>query len=246
MTTRRSLVLGALAAVAGPPFAIRHAAAQQPPDIGVASAVVNRVSGSSGGRSLKPGDRIYQNERIETADDARGQLLFRDETVLSIGPSATVTLDRFVYDPARGATGAAVNVARGALRFISGNMPSQAYEIRTPAGSIGVRGTIFDLIVYDDGEVVIRLVQGALTATLNGASIGLDRIGQVLLFRLAQAAQSLNGLRPRDKRRLTGIGQAGQQEDYLDRDPSRDIRRDRFNGREEQEFFFPVGPGPTF
>lgn len=178
-------------------------------DVGVASTVTNRVQGSVGARTLKAGDRVFQNENIETGVDSRSQLLFRDETVLSVGPDSRVTLDRFVYDPARGGSGAAVSVGRGALRFISGNMPSQSYEIRTPAGTIGVRGTIVDVIVYETGEVVLQLIEGALTFTdLSGKSVSLTKPGQVYILVPGQEGILGNTLRPRDRRRLAGLNTA--------------------------------------
>lgn len=201
---RRSILIAVLAsiALAGAPLA-------QQVDVGAASTVVNRVQGSVGARTLKSGDRVFQNESIETGADSRSQLLFRDETVLNVGPDSRVTLDRFVYDPARGGSGAAVSVGRGALRFISGNMPSQSYEIRTPAGSIGVRGTIVDIIVYENGEVVLQLVEGALVfVDLGGRSVSLTRPGQVYILIPGQEGALGNTLRPKDRRRLTGMNTA--------------------------------------
>jgi ferric-dicitrate binding protein FerR (iron transport regulator) len=200
----RSFLIAALAS-----FALSGATLAQQVDIGVASTVSNRVLGSVGGRTLKSGDRVFQNENIETGADSRSQLLFRDETVLNVGPDSRVTLDRFVFDPARGGSGATVSVGRGALRFISGNMPSQSYEIRTPAGSIGVRGTIVDVIVHENGEVVLQLIEGALVfVDLAGRSISLTRPGQVCILIPGREGTLGNTLRPKDRRRLAGLNTA--------------------------------------
>lgn len=212
---RRSILIAAFASLtlAGAPLA-------QQVDVGVASAVVNRVQGSVGARALKAGDRVFQNENIETGADSRSQLLFRDETVLNVGPASRVTLDRFVYDPARGGSGAAVSVGRGALRFISGNMPSQSYEIRTPAGTIGVRGTIVDIIVYENGEVVLQLVEGALTfVDLGGRSVSLTKPGQVYILIPGQEGALGNTLRPKDRRRLAGLNTAITLDELFPRPP---------------------------
>lgn len=201
-------------------LALPGAALAQQVDIGVASAVTNRVQGSVGARTLKTGDRIFQNENIETGADSRSQLLFRDETVLNVGPDSRVTLDRFVYDPARGGSGAAVSVTRGALRFISGNMPSQSYEIRTPAGSIGVRGTIVDIIVYETGEVVLQLVEGALSfLDLAGRAVSLTRPGEVYILVPGQPGTKSTTLRPKDRRRLAGLNTAITLDELLPRPP---------------------------
>ena len=211
----RLVLIAALACLTQPVTAVAQQA-----DIGVASTVVNRVQGSVGARTLKAGDRIFQNENIETGAASRSQLLFRDETVLSVGPDSRVTLDRFVYDPARGASGAAVSVTRGALRFISGNMPSRAYEIRTPAGSIGVRGTIVDLIVYENGEVVLQLIEGALVfLDLNGRSVSLTKPGEVYILVPGRPGSVSRTLRPKDRRRLAGLNTAITLDELLPRPP---------------------------
>lgn len=212
---RRSILIAALSS-----FALPGVAVAQQVDIGVASAITNRVQGSVGARTLKTGDRIFQNENIETGGDSRSQLLFRDETVLNVGPDSRVTLDRFVYDPARGGSAAAVSVTRGALRFISGNMPSQSYEIRTPAGSIGVRGTIVDVIVYENGEVVLQLVEGALTfLDLGGAALSLTKPGEVYILVPGKPGAKSATLRPKDRRRLAGLNHAITLDELMPRPP---------------------------
>jgi hypothetical protein len=111
-------------------------------------------------------------------------------------------------------------VTRGALRFISGNMPSQSYEIRTPAGSIGVRGTILDVIVYENGEVVLQLVEGALTfLDLNGQSVSLTRPGEVYILVPGQPGSLGKTLRPKDRRRLAGLNTAITLDELLPRPP---------------------------
>ncbi len=139
--------------------------------IGVAAAVLNEVTGSVPGdqRRLATGDGVRQNEVIRTAGDASTQLLFRDETALSIGPSSEVTLDRFVFDPSGSATSVAVNLSKGALRFVSGaSDPRAAIEVKTPLAVIGLRGTVID-VRYVDGKVyVILSPEGATDVCVQG------------------------------------------------------------------------------
>ena len=73
--------------------------------IGVASAVNQRVEGVNRGatRVLSVGSDLFSNELVRTGEDSNAQLLFRDQTTLSVGPRSEVTLDKYVFDPARGA-----------------------------------------------------------------------------------------------------------------------------------------------
>jgi hypothetical protein len=105
-------------------------AAAQAPDIGVAASVTNKVDGSLGSqnRQVATGDKVFENEVIRTGANSKGELLFRDETSLSLGPDSEVKLDKFVYNASGNAI--SLNATKGVFRFISGSMPKQAYEIK--------------------------------------------------------------------------------------------------------------------
>lgn len=158
---RRRLLAGA-AFPLGVLMAAASASAEE--DIGVAAAVTNRVSGTLGGqvRTLARGDDVFSEEVIDTEIESTAQLLFRDETTLTVGPSSSVVLDSFVYDPDTNAGEVVLSATKGAFRFISGSAPSESYEIRTPAAPLGVRGTIFELYVDAAGNVLVMLIEGAL------------------------------------------------------------------------------------
>ena len=126
---------------------VPHAASAD--KIGVASATKNDVQGIFGAtpRSLAPGSEIFANERVRTGAAATAQLLFLDQTSLSIGPQSEVKLDHFVYNPNSGAGNLALSASKGAFRFVSGAQNPTSYSITTPVATIGVRGTICDLML---------------------------------------------------------------------------------------------------
>ncbi len=122
-------------------------------NIGVAAAVKNDVKGSSG--ALSAGGKVFQNEVITTGVESLAQLLFLDETSLSIGPKSQVTLDKFVFNPSQGAGSVVFSATKGAFRFITGSQDPRHYEIKTPVATIGVRGTIVDCFIVTGGLVCI-------------------------------------------------------------------------------------------
>ena len=126
-------------------------------NIGVTAAAQNHVDGVMGAQTtpLTVGSPVYQNEHVRTAPASSAQLLFQDQTSLSVGPSSDVTLDTFVYDPATNSGSAVLTATRGALRFVSGTQQPHNYQIRTPVATIGVRGTVVDAIVTDHSTSVI-------------------------------------------------------------------------------------------
>jgi hypothetical protein len=157
-------------------------------EIGVASAAKNGVTAALNGKSraLSAGTKIYANEVVSTGEQAVAQLLFLDETSLSVGPRSEVTLDRFIYDANRGTGRMVLSASRGALRFVSGSMESRSYQIRTPVATVGVRGTVFDLLVTRNASgrmvTVLILVEGATVADFGGKQYTLSKPGQALMF----------------------------------------------------------------
>ncbi len=224
----RSLTAALLLALSTAP-----ALAQPAANIGVAATVVDRMEGSAGGqRVIGQGDKVYKDEVVRTGALGKGQLLFLDETTLTVGPNSRVTLDRFVYDPGRGAGTVTMTAVRGVFRFVSGSLPSQAYEIKTPAGSIGVRGTIFELIVDLDDTVTIRLLEGGIVfTTLSRQETALTRPGQVLTVRPGTGGQSIAaGLTERQTALLAPIVDLGTAAQTPGQDRQNELR-DQLRGR---------------
>lgn len=152
--------------------------------IGTAAAVRNQVTATQASqeRRLSAGNPVFQNERIRTAPDSVTQLLFADQTTLSVGPRSEITLDRYVYDPNRSAGDVAVSLTSGALRFVSGRQDPSSYQVRTPVATIGVRGTIVDFLLID-GRMFGILDEGRVFFTLtNGRVVELDEPGTAIEF----------------------------------------------------------------
>lgn len=151
--------------------------------IGEAEVVVRRVSGVLAGetRTVRVGNGVFQNETISTEPQGNARLVLLDDTSLSIGSAAAVTLDRFVHTPNGSARSAILTAARGVLRWVSGRSPSGAYQIRTPHASLGIRGTSFDLLV-SRSETTVVLLSGAVTVCPRqgqGRCAVLDRPGAI-------------------------------------------------------------------
>lgn len=141
---------------------VSEARAAEP--IGNAVRIVNQVTGSLDAqrRDLATGDGVSQNEAIEVASNALGELKLRDDTKLALGPGARLVLDKFVYDPDSTAGTVGADLLRGAFRFITGVTRHQGYELRTPSASITVRGTVFDVYVDADGGTWLLLLEGSV------------------------------------------------------------------------------------
>ena len=176
-------------------LALQAAAAGAEPKIGVASAARNQVQGllAGGARPLAAGSDVFANETVRTGDDSLAQLLFLDETTLSVGARSEVKLDRFVYNPDRKSGNVVLEASRGAFRFVSGSQNPTNYTIKTPLATIGVRGTIVDgyikgafqgqgnVPVYTVSSIQIIVWEGHAFVTAFGTTIDLGP-GQALFI----------------------------------------------------------------
>jgi hypothetical protein len=132
---------------------------------GTAIAVIQQseAQGSGGKRMLAPQGPVYSGDRILTGSIGQAQLRFRDGTKLVVGPNSSMIIDAFVFADDNTARQVSVNVVRGALRFMTGGSPKDAYSITTPTATIGVRGTEFDVSVdpTQGGTTRVAVFSGA-------------------------------------------------------------------------------------
>jgi len=103
---------------------------------------------------LKAGDNVYFGDIIKADSKSKSQVLLLDETVITLGEQTSITMDEFVYDPNNQSGKIVSTVLKGSVKVLSGKISIGNPEdlvIKTPAGSIGTRGTEFQTIVDEDG-----------------------------------------------------------------------------------------------
>jgi hypothetical protein len=150
------------------------ATAQAQSRVGVTQSIQNNPVGkppSGVDRVLRVGTDVQANEIISTAADDRAHLVFLDGTTLTIGPSSSMTIDKFVYDPTTQKGELAVNATKGIFRVIGGRI-SKAAEITvtTPSSTIGIRGGIMIVGVEATQTTSIFVYGNSMTVTANGAT----------------------------------------------------------------------------
>ena len=161
--------------------ALANAAPGDP--IGQAIAIKNDVTAAFADdrRLLAKDDPVRQEEVIEVGVDSLGELKFKDDTLLALGPGSRMTLDKFVYDPDKTNGSIVVNLLKGTFRFITGLAAKPSYLIKTPSASISVRGTIFDVYIKPDGTTWLLLIEGAVeVCNTDGKCQVLDEPGKVI------------------------------------------------------------------
>ena len=160
--------------------------------IGVASSIKPNADGVVGAnsQSLSAGSELYANETVRTGNLGQADLVFVDQTNLTVGPTSEVLLDKFVYDPTGPKGKVVLQLTRGAFRFVTGTQDHRAYAVNTPYGSLGVRGTVVEVVVAekkgkprpDECTTRVRLVEGkeASFTTSSGKTARLTEPNQVV------------------------------------------------------------------
>jgi len=120
-------------------FAVVPTAADAQTRIGSASSVTPEASGSVGG-TLSVGSGVHANETIKTGSSGQAGLRFNDQSNRSVGHSSQVRLDKFVFDPNKGTGSTVIEATRGTFRFSTGAQNNAEVKIKTPYGTLGVRG----------------------------------------------------------------------------------------------------------
>jgi hypothetical protein len=133
--------------------------AAAPSVVGVAAAIVKdvRIKSAAARQFAKAAlrQRVAIADQVETGGASRLQLLLLDQSKFTVGPNARLTIDRFVYDPKGGSMSA--TVAKGAFRFMSGRSGGRKdSSIKSPAASIGIRGTLLDGVVGPEAVAIAR------------------------------------------------------------------------------------------
>ena len=121
-------------------------------------------------RVLRVGIDIQANERVTTKENDRAHLVFFDGTALTVGPSSTIVIDKYVYDPDRKAGDLALSTTKGVFRLVGGAISKTTdIKVTTPSATIGIRGGIATFEVANGGATKATFLYGdKMTVTGQG------------------------------------------------------------------------------
>lgn len=115
---------------------------------GVVKVLSGAVSIERGGATLpaRLGLEVLESDRVVTGADGAVGITFDDNSLLSLGPNSSLTLERFAFDSTTHDGAFESRLQRGRLAVVSGKIAkhrADAMKVRTPASILGVRGTEF-------------------------------------------------------------------------------------------------------
>jgi hypothetical protein len=166
------------------------AVAATPVGTTIAASLGATASGPEGSRSLAAGSPVYLGDTIDTGLFGQVEIEFTDRTKLAMGPRSQLVIDDYVARSSGTLNRLGLTAARGAFRFLSGDSAKQAYQLKTPTATIGIRGTEFDyavgrlastaLALYGGGADVCSLSSGACAGVRDPCEVALIDDGQAV------------------------------------------------------------------
>lgn len=167
-------------------------------------------------RSLARRSDVNEGDTLVTGADGSLQIRFNDNAVLALSPDSQLRISEYHgRDADNDEEQVLMDLLAGGFRTITGSIGStdrDAYQVRTPNASIGIRGTHYEALLAEsslllgvyDGGIVVSNENGSLNLGLGGnflfAQVGPNTAPQGLLEPPARLNQS----------RVPGTGQSGQ------------------------------------
>ena len=128
--------------------------------IGVVGAAIGEIKNQNN-ESLVDGSKIFFGDTIISKEKSNAQILFLDQTVLTLGEDTELTIDEFIYDPKSHEGSFISNVKSGTVKFITGQISKQNpdnLEVKVPSGVLGARGTEFIILSENENKSTVVLL----------------------------------------------------------------------------------------
>ncbi|MBR0851279.1 FecR domain-containing protein [Bradyrhizobium diazoefficiens] len=158
-------------------------AAQAQTRVGEAVVIQNEVVRvAATATPINVGDSMLRDETVRTGADSAARFVMADSTNLSLGPGATLKLDRTVFNDEHSYRDVAIRMTTGAFRFVTGHSEKTAYKITTPLATIGIRGTTLDILSQRGRSVVVLQAGAATVCTTTYQCVQLTQPGDTAII----------------------------------------------------------------
>lgn len=160
---------------------------------------VQKVFGGS--KIVGPGSTLKMGETISVEKGGTAHIRFTDGSELELKPGTRIKLDKYNYVESQPENDALTySLVQGGLRAISGAIGKRgnqdAYQAKTPAGNIGIRGTQFIIISCEGGcpdliedlppEIAAQVRAGSVFFGVTEGSIQVSNAGGSGVFSAGQ------------------------------------------------------------
>jgi len=111
--------------------------------VGVVTVVTAKATGQAPDAPIEQlviGHKVVRKEKISTFNRGHVQLLFTDQSTLTLAENSEIVIDDIVFDPKTGTSQITATISKGLVRY-GGKTNSRANaQFLTPSGSVDIRG----------------------------------------------------------------------------------------------------------
>lgn len=103
---------------------------------------------------------LQESDSVTTRSRSRVKMLFRDDSILTIGSNSRLVIRKYLYDPANRKAESLYELADGKLRSVVG---SSGFKVTTPTAFAAARGTLFTVAYNTEtGTTEITVTEGSV------------------------------------------------------------------------------------
>ncbi|HVJ33796.1 MAG TPA: FecR family protein [Terriglobia bacterium] len=133
----------------------------------VNTAAIGQLQGGAS-QTLFVGADVFQNQTVRTDANGLAEIMFTDQSTITVGHGSEVVLDNFVYDPNNEVGQLAVSLSQGAMRFIGGKISKTTpVKVNAPTATLTIRGGI-GLLNFPAGQNGIVAFLYGIEMTVTG------------------------------------------------------------------------------
>jgi len=162
--------LAALVVAAVPAFAIEKAG-----DVVSVrgKAIIERKAGKEDARVAAA---LQESDSVVTRDRSRVKMLFRDDSILTLGANSKLVIKKYLYSPGSKRAESIYELADGRLRSVVGGA---GFKVTTPTAFAAARGTVFTVAYnMETGTTEITVVEGSVEVrNINAEVAGSQVVG---------------------------------------------------------------------
>lgn len=130
------------------------------------------------------GAELEEKDIIQTKENSKIQIIFKDETVIYIGKNSRFSIEEYLFDGEEKSV-AKFGMIKGAMRAITGKIGKvapQKFTVKAKTSTIGIRGTNFVVILNDDNFYQAYCTYGAISVTITNKTYIVKKGFYITLF----------------------------------------------------------------
>ena len=151
------------------------------------------------------GSQIFKADEILTKENAKAQLLFNDNTVITIGKNSVFKVKEYLFDDTNKEYKTNFELLKGSFRTITGKIGKIAphkFKLNSKTSSIGIRGTqilskmavVGDRIICVEGEIIITHIKTGQTIIIKAGEFVDLNVDTKVLKAKTLSQQDIEGL----------------------------------------------------